>query len=67
MDQEPAEVNSRKEGREVRRRDRPVERGAEGEGRVVLMLEVERVVGVEGGEGVGGQMVLLRMGVDSRD
>lgn len=61
-------VNSRKGGREVRRRERAVERGGEGEGRVMLVVVVERVVGrFDGGGEVGGQMVVLRMGVDWRD
>ena len=65
MDQDPEEVNSWNGEREVRRSFRPVERGPEGEGRVVL---VERVVGgLEGGRESGDQMVVLSMGVDRRD
>ena len=65
VDQEPEEVNSWNEEREVRRSFRPVERGPEGEGRVALFESV--VGGFERGGEFGGQMVVLSMGVDRRD
>ena len=65
MDQEPEEVNSWNEGREVRRSFRPVARAAEGEGRVAPLEGV--VGGFEGGGEVGGQMVVLSLGVERRD
>ena len=65
MDQEPEEVKSWNEVREVRRSFSPVERGSEGDGRAVL---VERVVGgFEEGGGFGAQMAVLTSGAVRRD
>lgn len=65
VDQEPEEVKSWNEVREVRRSFSPVERASEGYGRVLL---VERVVGgfEAGGEFVG-QMASLTSGAARRD
>ena len=65
VDQEPEEVKSWNEEREVRRSFSPVERASEGDGRVML---VERVAGgFEEGGGFGAQMAVLTSGAARRD
>ena len=65
VDQEPEEVKSWNEEREVRRSFSPVERVSEGDGRVML---VERVVSrFEEAVEFGPQMAVLTSGAARRD